>query len=374
MRPKHEVAEVLAEFGGEFFNTHKLSYHQINVLHAISRCRTAYLGTHSIHSCNKCDYTVFAYNSCRNRHCPKCQSTQREKWIQNQLDRTLPVRHFHLVFTLPHELNGLCLAYPDFMYNLLFRSAWKTIQKFAESRGLKTGMTSILHTWGQNLSLHPHLHCVVPSGGIDRQGKWQNFSKNALYLFPVRNLSKVYRAIFLKGLKKGIKQGEIPALSKTAIEVLYKKDWVVYAKQPFKGVESVMEYLGRYSHKVAISNHRIKSIDSEYVSFTYKSYRSKRKGIMRLHPQEFLRRFSQHILPHGFVRIRHYGLLAAVHNTLRGKLQTQLGKKTKSKAVYTYFNWSTQPKPACPCCKTGKLIQVYKAQIRPPPISQFVFL
>lgn len=355
MRPTHELADVLRKYGKEFLEKSKLSYQKIKVLRAIVNCRTAVLGGH-LQRCTKCDYQQIAYNSCRNRHCPKCQVQQREKWIQARTEQVLPVTYFHVVFTLPSELNQLCLKYPKQLYNTLFSASWKTIQTFSNDSkylGAKTGMISLLHTWGQNISLHPHLHCLVPSGGVNKQQKWKQTCGKGKYLFPVKAMSKVFRAIFLKQLKQLKNKKEIEHLNlQNLVDTLFNKSWVVYAKSPCSGVKSVLEYLGRYSHKIAISNHRIKAIDHSKVSFTYKNYRTNQYSLMELKASEFIRRFTQHILPKGFVRIRHFGICASRNKTMLTDIRKQLLKKYPIKVTsLVYPQWSKKPISCCKCKK-----------------------
>jgi len=350
------VAGILGQYGDDFLESHQVSYQKRKVIRAIVNCRTAALGGH-LQGCPDCDHRQIAYNSCRNRHCPKCQVQQREKWIRARMEQVLPVPYFHVVFTIPSELNRLCMAYPKQLYNLLFSASWRTITIFSNDPGhlgARSGMTGILHTWGQNLSLHPHVHCLVPSGGIDRQNKWKEGRGKGKYLFPVKAMSQVFRAMFLKQLKQLKKKGEIEyADLQGLVDSLFKKPWVVYAKRPFAGATSVIEYLGRYSHKVAISNHRIKAIEDNKVYFAHKNHRTHQNSQMHLGAQEFIRRFVQHILPKGFVRIRHFGICASRNKSLLSDIKERLLKKRPLEAKpVVYPQWS--PKPiTCPNCKEG---------------------
>jgi hypothetical protein len=255
----------------------------------------------------------YKYHSCRNRHCPSCQGSKREQWIERQQKYLLDVPYFHVVFTLPEELRSLCLLNPKAMYNLLFKASWetiKTLSKDVKYLGAQSGMTAVLHTWSQNLSLHPHLHCIVPGGGLSSKGKWKSTRNKGKYLFPRKVLSQIFRAIFMRHLKALASMGVIP-LDRELREKLYAKKWVVYAKRPFAKPFHVIEYLGRYTHKIAISNYRIISLNDTHVSFRWKDYRHKSTNkIMALSITEFVRRFSLHIMPHRFVRIRHYGILS----------------------------------------------------------------
>jgi len=355
LRPKYELAEILRKYGEVFLEKNKISYQRIKVLRAIVNCRTAVLGGH-LQRCSNCNYQQIAYNSCRNRHCPKCQIQQREKWIQARINQVLPVPYFHVVFTLPSELNQLCLAYPKQLYNTLFKAAWDTIAIFSKDAkflGAKSGMTSILHTWGQNLSLHPHIHCLVPSGGINAQKKWKETKTKGKYLFPVKAMSQVFRALFLKRLKQLKHKKEINCLTlQVLVNTLFSKPWVVYAKKPFSGVKSVIEYLGRYSHKIAISNHRIKAIKNNKVSFSYKNYRTNQSELTHLEGLEFIRRFTQHILPKGFVRIRHFGICSSRNKTMLTDIKTELLKKQSVEiSLIIYPQWSLKPITCCKCKK-----------------------
>lgn len=268
MPPPYEVAGVLNAHWPQVQQSLQLNSWQLRTLNAVRCCRTSALGAH-VDGCTSCGHLRISYNSCRNRHCPKCQGNEREKWIQARQQELLPVPYFHVVFTLPDTLNRLCLHKPADMYSMLFQTAWSMLNTFGHDPkwlGAQTGMISILHTWGQTMVLHPHLHCIVPGGGLTKQGKWKTAKANGRYLFSVKAMSKVYRGKFIALLKE-----KLPAeISPDFINKLYKKDWVVYAKRPFSGPENVIEYLGRYTHKIAISNHRIKNIDGSKVCFFIK--------------------------------------------------------------------------------------------------------
>jgi hypothetical protein len=309
VRPAFEVAHVINAHWQNILRTAHYNTWQLRTLDAIRRCRTPSLGGH-LDLCTNCGHTRISYNSCRNRHCPKCQQIQRERWIQARESELLPVTYFHVVFTWPEALNKLCLYEPAKVYNLLFDTAWSVMKSFAldsKHLGAETGMISILHTWGQNLSLHPHIHCIIPGGGLTKAGFWKNARGDGKFLFPVKAMSKVFRARFVNGLRNTIKE-----LDRSFYDDLFNTNWVVYAKRPFGGPKQVVEYLGRYTHKIAISNHRIINITNDQVAFRYKDYRDQSKNkIMSLEPREFIRRFSLHVLPKGFMRIRHYGILSS---------------------------------------------------------------
>jgi len=371
MKPKYELAQIIEQFGSDFIKAHSPNAYIKRTLNAIQSCRTKALGGH-VDKCEECGHIRISYNSCRNRHCPKCQNTQREAWIENRKQDLLPVPYFHVVFTVPDKLNSLFMHNPVLMYNLLFRTAWETISQFSFTRlHSETGMIAILHTWGQNLSLHPHLHCIVPGGGIDYKGNWKQvkISKaGKIFLFPVQNLSKVFRAKFTTFM-----QQQLPQENKY-IHELYKTNWVVYAKEPFAGPEQVVEYLGRYTHKVAISNHRILDINESGVCFRYRDYRDYKQKAMNLEGTEFLRRFCQHILPKGFVRIRHYGILSTVKREELHQLQRTFGltvtekkeKKHWKQICREHLNYNPD---LCPHCKKGVMITIehFYPDRAPPP-------
>ena len=271
----------------------------------------------------------------------------------------LPVPYFHVVFTLPAALNGLALAHPKAVYDALFASAWQTLEAFVKNKGLQMGMISVLHTWGQNLSLHPRLHCIVPGGGVDAKGNWQNLRADGKFLFAVKAMSKVFRAKYVGELSKKLE------IDKATREALFKKNWIVYAKRPFGNPKSVVEYLGRYTHKVAISNHRIQQVDAESVSFSYKDYRHNGlKKSMSLSHLEFTRRFAEHILPKRFVRIRHFGFLSSTWKRVKFK---KLREHFKLKPAEGF-----SPKTLlrrCRCCGEGNLVTIEVFGPRGPPSS-----
>lgn len=365
MLPQFEVADLLQNNWNSIENKALgLNSWQVRTLSALKRCRTAGLGGH-IDSCSSCGYLQISYNSCRNRHCPKCQGHKQEAWVQKRQSELLPVPYYHIVFTLPDSLNVYALQYPKELYAILFKASWQTIEAFSKDKkwvSAKIGMIAILHTWGQNLSLHPHLHCIVPGGGVNKQGKWKTAKvlksgKASKILFPVKAMSKVFRGKFVALLRKNL-----PQIPYAFYPKLYKHNWVVYAKRPFGGPKQVIEYLGRYTHKIAISNHRIKDISNDKVSFTYKDYRKQaKKKTMSLTQKEFIRRFSLHILPKGFVRIRHYGILSSFWKREKLKeLQASLNFKPPTQIVQTKNH-------QCPKCKNHSLQVVFQFDARGPP-------
>ncbi|MEJ7610471.1 MAG: IS91 family transposase [Ferruginibacter sp.] len=312
--------------------------HVAKVLERIKNCRTAALGYH-VYQCsnNDCGHIKYQYHSCRDRHCPGCGAVKKQEWIEARMQELLPVKYYHVVFTLPHELNSLVMGHRKLLFKLLFDASAQTLLSFAKDQkylAAMPGIISVLHTWGQQLSFHPHIHCIVSGGGITNDNSWKDAKRNDhSFLFPVKAMSIVYRAKFLQALQQLIAKEEVVlpenAGGKQLFNLLYQKDWVVYAKAPFGGPQSVIEYLGRYTHKVAISNHRIGNINDEAgtVSFDYKDYAGEgKKKQMTLAVPEFIRRFEQHILPVRFTKIRTYGYLA---NRGRHRRIAQVLKKMK---------------------------------------------
>lgn len=369
MRPAFEVADVINSHWQNLLRAPQYNSWQLRTLDAIRRCRTASLGGH-LDICTNCAHTRISYNSCRNRHCPKCQQIQRERWIRAREAELLPVTYFHLVFTLPEAINKICLYEPASIYKMLFDSAWSVMKSFARDPkhlGAETGMITILHTWGQNLSLHPHIHCIVPAGGLTYTGQWRNPRGDGKFLFPVNAMSKVYRARFVAALRSRIKD-----LPRSFYDELFKSNWVVYAKPPFGGPKQVVEYLGRYTHKIAISNHRLINITDQSVAFRYKDYRDDSKTkVMTLDKSEFIRRFALHILPKGFMRIRHYGILSssrkqkslpAIHQQFNSEYRVQEKKGWKEISTQMGFN-----PDCCPVCKLQTMITVLTFDRRGPP-------
>jgi hypothetical protein len=356
VQSKHEVADILQDLGNSIEDLGLNSW-QLRTLSAVRRCRTAALGGH-VDACDDCGNISVSYNSCRNRHCPKCQGKNREDWIASREQELLPVPYFHVVFTLPDSINSLAIAEPRLVYNLLFESSWETLKTFGQTKEVKSGMISILHTWGQNLSLHPHLHCIVPGGGVNDKGDWQNIRSDGKFLFSVKALSKVFRAKYCEKLKE-----KLPQEYARIRQDLWSKSWIVFAKKPFGTTKSVVEYLGRYTHKIAISNHRIQSIGEQAMTFIYKDYRQGgEKKIMSLTKEEFVRRFALHILPKRFVKIRHYGFLSSTWK--RKKLKDL---QIKLKVVPKIQEEKSPMIRKCRCCKTGTLRTILVFDQRGPP-------
>ncbi|WP_285547200.1 IS91 family transposase [Dyadobacter frigoris] len=362
MRPKYELADILTEYGQDFIaQKQPLKYHQ-KVLNAINKCRTAALGGH-VDRCGECSHERISYNSCRNRHCPKCQTANRDRWIAARQSDLLDCKYFHVVFTLPEVLNHFCLHYPAELYEILFQSSKETLLAFGRDEkylGAEMGAISILHTWGQNLMLHPHIHMIVPAGGVDQDGNWQHTRSEGKYLFPVKAMSAVYRGKFIERFKAFLQERGMELTAELRQE-LYAKEWIVYAKRPFGGAQQVIEYLGRYTHKIAISNHRLQSIDRGQISFTYKDYRDdSRTKTMTLEAAEFLRRFCLHILPQSFREIRHYGILSSRNKPKLKEQQAKMGVVNQNQeSPYAKIRENRFDPLACPCCKTGKMETVF---------------
>ena len=338
-RPTLEVADILRVQGDRFLDRYRASFdfQQLKAFRAIQRCRTAALGGHR-DACPSCGYQAISYNSCRNRHCPKCQAQARERWLAARERELLDTSYFHVVFTVPHELNVLALENPRLFYDLLFTASTQTLLAIASDPkhlGAEIGVIAILHTWGQNLLLHPHIHCVIPAGGFSPDHRRWIRPRYAFFL-PVKVLSRVFRGKFLAGCKRLHRCNKLQCTGPAAtlsdpqqfaklLRRLHRHDWVVYAKPAFGGPMPVLRYLGRYTHRVAISNHRLLTFDQERVTFRWKDYaRGGKQGQMTLTATEFLRRFFLHVLPKGFVRIRHFGFLANRFHASRLALSRQL--------------------------------------------------
>lgn len=316
-QPRYELQTVVERFLLRLSARQRISREQLKVLSAIQNCRTSVLGGHE-EVCKGCGQIRYAYNSCRNRHCPKCQGIDLERWVMAREADLLPVKYFHVIFTLPEELNELCMFHPQEMYDLLFHTVWNVLRSFAGDEkwlGGQLGAIAILHTWSQTLTLHPHIHLIVPAGGIAANGAWKTSKSKGKFLFDVTQLSPVFRARFVAGLRKWAKAKQV-TIDKQMMDRLFEKQWVVYAIQPFGGPQQVIKYLGQYTRRIAISNYRIKEITDDHVVFSYKDRRDKNKQkIMPLAGEEFLHRFLLHILPRGFTRIRHYGFLSSRNKT-----------------------------------------------------------
>ena len=374
----HDLATIINHFLPSFNIKNKLPAYKLRALGALQKCRTEYMGGH-IEACADCGVVRVAYNSCRNRHCPKCGAIDKEKWIINREADLLPVKYFHVVFTVPDKLNRLFMHNQEKMYNLLFTVAWDVLTDFGDTKkwiGGKVGATAILHTCGQKLNYHPHLHFIVPAGALMANGRWKHSRTRGKYLFRVKSLSDVFSARFVEEARKLEKEmkGLVP-------DNLFDKKWVVYAKQAFGGPKQVIKYLGRYTHRTAISNDRILKVDDQEVSFTWKDYSNNyTKRTTSLSGEEFLRLFCMHILPPGFTRIRHYGFLSSASKTkslaiIRADLKVSPPSVNKIKTWQdiAFERMGINP-GVCKCCG-GKMLVVesfpnrFRARQRAPPIE-----
>ena len=388
-RPPLEVADIIRAAGDAFIerNRHWLGWKHVKVLLAIARCRTAALGGH-LDECTRCGHRAISFNSCRNRHCPKCQTAARERWIAARRQELLPTPYVHIVFTLPRRLAPLVLQNKKVLYDLLFRISAETLLEVARNPkhlGAEIGFFSVLHTWSQKLKLHPHVHCVAPAGGLSPdRARWVSSRKN--YFLPKKVLQKIFRSKFVDALKQAFQDGRLrfegnlkllakPKIFAAWLRPLYRQDWVVYLKPPFGGPEYVLQYLGRYTHRVAISNHRLVSFIDGQVTFRWRdSAHHNEQKLRTLSVDKFLRRFLLHILPQGFVRIRHYGFLASRRRATTLPLCFQLLGTTPEPPAEEHSS-STEDAVdlyRCPNCggpmKIIERLTAAEIQLRSPPV------
>ena len=359
-----ELADIFRQYGESYRHTHRLPAAHKKVMRAIEVCRTQELGGH-LDRCDSCGFERPAYNSCRNRHCPKCQSLAKARWLQKQTCELLPVGYFHLVFTLPHELNRLILTHKKILLALLFKAVSETLLEFGRRRlGGTVGIIAVLHTWDQTLKDHFHLHCLVPAGALSfDHSRWIKARPN--YLFPVKALSRVFRGKFLGLVQQACQRGKIEAAN-NEIKAEGQKNWIVYAKKPFGSPHTVLDYLGRYTHRVALSNDRIVKIDNGQVTLSYRDRKDgDRKKTILLDAQEFIRRFLLHVLPDGFMRIRHFGFLA---NRSKRQMMPQcrklldldlaLPRSCIESTKDLLLKITGVDLTRCPCCHNGSMIVV----------------
>jgi predicted Zn-ribbon and HTH transcriptional regulator len=359
-----ELADIFRSHGQSYQRTHRLSASQQKVMRAVSVCRTQELGGH-LKQCDTCGFEHPTYNSCRNRHCPKCQSLAKAKWLEKQTSELLPVGYFHLVFALPHEFNRLILAHKKIGLSLLFKAVSETLLEFGQTRLKGTlGIIAVLHTWDQTLKDHFHLHCLVPAGALSsNHSRWIGARPN--FLFPVTALSQVFRGKFLALLQQACDKGKIPPAN-NEIKASRQKSWVVYAKKPFGSPQTVLDYLGRYTHRVALSNERILSVQNGQVTLSYRDRKDgNRKTTIPLDAQEFIRRFLLHVLPDGFMRMRHFGFLAnrskkqALAQCRRLlKIEAALPETPKESAKDLLLRITGIDLSRCPSCHRGTMIVV----------------
>ena len=381
------VNELFRRYGASYCRDNpSLSLQQKKIIRAIQICRTQELGSR-IEICDKCGHTVKYHHSCRNRHCPQCQFMRKEAWIEKKKDEIFPFQYFHLVFTLPHELIPIVLRNKRIMYDLLFQKVRETLLSVSEDDkyfGARIGFFGILHTWGQKLNLHPHLHCVVPGGGVVGS-KWIRSPKD--FLFPVKVLKKRFRSLYLLGMKKLYQEGILDldgtvfSQGKTfqeLVDKLFLQDWVVYVKESFRNSNTVLEYLGRYTHRIAISNHRILGIGKDEVTFSYKDYKENNcKKTLTLAAKNFIKRFMLHTLPPRYVRIRYYGLMANRNRSVNLSLCLEFfhikqKKSTESPSWDSLMLLVTGVDVhKCPNCEEGALVAFdpwSKLLGKPPPV------
>jgi len=387
-RPAFEVADIFRAFGPAYLRDHVLSPSEQRVLRAVIACRTAALGGH-LDQCPNCGYEHPSYNSCRDRHCPTCQALDQARWIEGRQQRVLPVHHFHVVFTLPSELRPLARSNPKLVYDLLFKAVSQTLLTLGKDRlGALLGITAVLHTWTRDMQLHPHLHCIVTAGGLSLDSeRW--VPSRANYLFPHEVMRKLFRGKILDGLKRAYKAGKLafhgtsadlaePPAFQAMIDRLYGKKWVLYAKQPFGGSDQVLTYLGQYTHRVAISSYRIAEVDGERITIRTRDERTTQVG-----GDEFIRRFLLHILPKGFRKIRHYGLMASTNVPTRLAQARELLTPEVAPEIQQDETSNDDPDPEtwvdlleqlvgeharlCPRCREARMLRI--AEIPPTPIA-----
>jgi hypothetical protein len=376
----HELASVITNFFPTFTKNNKLPAYKLRTLDALHKCRTAYMGGH-IEACQDCGVLRTTHNSCRNRHCPKCGGIDKEKWIINREADLLPVKYFHVVFTVPDKLNKLFMDNQVEMYNLLFTMAWDVLKDFGQTRkwiGGKIGATAILHTWGQNLHYHPHLHLIIPGGALMENGTWSSSRSKGKYLFDVKQLGNVFRARFVEQLRVLVKKKKVGGTEPSG---LFDKDWVVYAKEAFGGPKQVIAYLGRYTHRTAISNNRVLEVDRETVAFEWNDYNNNyAKQTTVLPGGEFLRLFCLHILPPGFTRIRHYGFLSSAAKTkslalIRAFLKVMPKEQEGETLLERVFEKIGFRPGVCKCCG-GEMVLIeiipnrFRKRQRAPPYDK----
>ena len=354
-RPQFEVAQIIDRFGQQYAQMCQPNSFMVRTLDALQKCRTSALGGH-IDYCDACGGQRISYNSCGNRHCPKCQGAKQALWVEDRMRDALDVKYFHIVFTVPEELNQICLLGSNLFYKTLFECVWSVLQQFGYTKyGVESGAICVLHTWGQNLSLHPHIHCIVPAAGLTLAGNMKRITKQGKYLYTVGMLSTVFRGKLLEKIKHQLRQSLQSSQYQSLLNEVWKKPWVVHCEPPFGNAQQIVKYLGQYSHRVAISNHRIKNICGSGVTFFYKDYKDDSKvKPTTLSGVEFLRRFCLHILPKRFVKIRYYGIL---NSKQKHRVKSLLAKKPETKVTETRQERIARltgfDSRICPVCKTG---------------------
>lgn len=353
-RPAYEVAQIIEQFGEQFNREYQPNSFALRTLDVIRKCRTSELGGHT-DKCDCCEKVRISYNSCKNRHCPKCQAIKQVFWVEDRLERALEVKHFHIVFTFPDKLNEICLLDGKWFYNLLFSCVWDTLRSFGYSHyGVESGAICVLHTWGQTLNFHPHIHCIVPSAGVTLKGNAKLISKKGKYLYPVKMVSAVFRGKMLERIKKHLRKINQLKDYHQLLNQLWIKPWNVHCEAPLGNSEQIVKYLGQYTHRIAISNQRIQSINKLDVDFSYKDYSNQsKKKIIKLSGVEFLRRFCMHILPKRFVKIRYYGIYSSKSKSLLVKTKKLKPKEIKQQRILRLTGFDIFQ---CPFCKKGRMM------------------
>ena len=374
MRTRFDIGQIIRDHGGEFLSSHNVVTPVRRAFSHMAQCRTSALGGH-VEVCPECGDITVSYNSCRDRHCPKCQNKEREQWITFRKEEIIPAKYFHVVFTVPACLHPIAMAHQAIFYDCMFKAAWGTINAFATTEGLLTGMTAILHTWGSNLFYHPHIHCIVPGGGVDKRGVWHHLKgcKRSDFLFPVRAMSAKFNGRFMNLITRRLK--EIDVIISQEVRIQCKNThWVVYSRPPAKGVNQVLEYIARYAYRVAITNSRILNVTDSEISYDYKDYRSGGKHRVKTDSIDtFLNQLSQHIIPGRFVRIRHYGILSPCNREILRSIQQQLDvppvPKERKKKSYLEIckekGWDIGVCKDCHCLRI--LMRIIKPAPRAPP-------
>ena len=383
MRPDLEVADIVRRFGTEYIEKYRPSAEKIKVLFDILQCRTLALGGHE-ERCDCCNKVRYSYNSCGNRHCPKCLSAKQAIWIEKLINETLPVKHYHIIFTVPHELNPVCLFDKSMYYKLLFSAVWWTLHSFGYTHyGVESGAVCVLHTWGQNLSLHPHIHCIVPAVGYSLKGDWKHIGTYDDYLYPVHQLSATFKGKFLDSLERSLRKMGMNSGFDPLLQRAWNKPWVVFCEASLAKSEHVIRYLGQYTHRVAISNDRILRMSETHVTFIAKDYRDRaQKKPVTMTGVEFLHRFCLHILPKRFVKIRRFGIY---NHTTKRNLELQFEqeksiiekensrqKETSQEQIKRLTGFDIGQ---CPKCKKGRMLFVRELpRIRSPchPLRQLI--
>jgi hypothetical protein len=354
-RPQFEVDQIIDRFGQQYVDDCQPNSFIVRTLDALQKCRTSALGGH-IDFCDACGEQRISYNSCRNRHCPKCQGAKQALWVDDRMNDALDVKYFHIVFTIPEALNRICVLDSNLFYKSLFECVWSVLLQFGYTHyRVESGAICVLHTWGQNISLHPHIHCIVPAAGLTLAGNMKRITKQGKYLYTVGMLSTVFRGKLLEKIKHRLRQSMQLSQYQSLLDEAWKKPWVVHCEPSFGNAQQIVKYLGQYSHRVAISNHRIKNISGSEVTFFYKDYKDESKvKPTTLSGVEFLRRFCMHILPRRFVKIRYYGILSTkqkdiVKSLFAKKPETKV-KETRQERIIRLTGFDSR---ICPVCKTG---------------------